>query len=182
MVAGDRKHVWFLGWGEVSGELALVLTELSGHVCWTEIYNNVACLPYSLTYLYIPWHYLIPFTMIQATIHHPGLFWRKIMCRVTFQHLTAEDILSFLYPHLTQDSSCPDPIKNRGKGRFRVTSWTPTETETHIERERGSASLSFMNFKMNRGWWLLCLNSISEQEGVGIISQRLSTAGRNRFI
>ena len=51
--------------------------------------------------------------MNQTTVHQPGLFWRKIVCRMTLQQLIAEDTLSFLCPHLIQDSLCPDPLKNR---------------------------------------------------------------------
>lgn len=108
------------------------LAGLPGPLRLSEKYNIVDSLPHSLIYLFIPWHYLIPFKVIQAMIHYPGLFWRKIMCRVTFQQRIAEDILSFLYPHLTQDSWCPYPLKSLGE-RFRFTGWTQNERE----RERG---------------------------------------------
>lgn len=72
--------------------------------------------------------------MNQTIMHQPGLFWRKIVCRVTFQQLIAEDTLSFLCPHLTQDSSRPDPLKNGGQEE----SASPTEYqwgEREIEKE-----------------------------------------------
>lgn len=91
-------------------------------------------LPDSLIYLFSPWHYLIPLKVVPATMHYPGLFWRKIMCWVTFQQCIAKDILSFLYPRFTPDNWWPYPLKSLGKIQIH---WLDTKWVREREREEG---------------------------------------------
>lgn len=196
VAACDQKHVWSPGWGQVSvGTVpAHPRTGLPECVSWAEIDNIVDYLPDSLIYLFIPWHYLIPFKVIQAMIHYRGLFWRKIMCRVTFQQLIAEDILSFLYPHLTQDGLHPYPLKSLGERQIQIhwldTRWVSErgrgERDGRGESEGGRWGLCFMiicKFKKESKLAAeLRLSEVSEQESAGIISKQLLTTSRiDRF-
>ena len=163
--------------GLQKGPSGTVLTGLRGH---PRPHRNlqrrrppalcIDCLP-------TPWHCVTPCARVPALTRHPGPFWREVMCSVTSPQLIAGDSWHFFTPTLLRTAPA---LALGGGGQVWIAGWTPAR-EGEREGERGTGSLIIYKFKKKlKSVIKFCLNYISEQEGVAMISKQLLATGRNR--